>query len=372
MYLLYVFLRFCFLFPCNPADVTRHISSLKDDALRLAQDNTLNSSDKLRINASNYSAVMSPFITTLERTMAITSRPPGTLHETWFQEQYGTQLKAAVSSFTLPPLNISSLNDVWRPFDAIVASLASHVKKSVIPLSDIAPRLATLGSSNVPIPGLEKQVAADHEGAGSQAEGIVTVTAFDEQVQVLATKTKPKKLTMMGSDGQAYTYLLKGHEDLRLDARVMQLLRAVNGMLFHHSSTRGRNLVARHYSVTPISGQAGLIQWVDNLVSMYAVFKAWQQRNHSLQFASSSTANQPAPPAVPRPSDMFYGKMLPALKDRGLRKVSSRRDWPQDIKRKVLLELMKETPRQLLYKEIWCASDGFTSLNTKLQRYADQ
>lgn len=355
------------------ADVVRRISLLKDEALRFAEDNTLSSTEKLSINASKYSAVMLPTLALLERTMAITSRSPRTVHEAWFQEQYGPQLKAAISALKSPPLNLSSISDVWRPFDATVASLASHVKRSFIPLSDVAPRLAALGSSNVPIPGLEKQVSATHEGPAAeslQVPGIVTVTAFDKQVQVLATKTKPKKLTMMGSDGQAYTYLLKGHEDLRLDARIMQLLRAVNGMLSNYSTTRGRCLAARYYSVTPISGQAGLIQWVDNLVSMYAVFKAWQQRNHSVQFANSSNVNPPVPQVVPRPSDMFYGKMLPALKERGLRKVLSRRDWPQEVKRKVLLELMKETPRQLLYKELWCASDGFTSFNMKLQRFS--
>jgi PI-3-kinase-related kinase SMG-1 len=177
---------------------------------------------------------------------------------------------------------------------------------------------------------------------------------------------------MIGSDGHTYTYLLKGHEDLRLDARIMQLLRAVNKMLSSYSSSKGGCLFARHYSVTPISGQAGLIQWVDNLVSMYAVFKAWQQRNHSAQFANPGHTNMPMPPAIPRPSDMFYGKMLPALRERGLRKVMSRKDWPHDVKRKVLLELMKETPRQLLYKELWCASDGLTAFNSKLQRYAYQ
>ncbi|KAH7438500.1 hypothetical protein KP509_04G017600 [Ceratopteris richardii] len=345
------------------ADITRHISSLKDAAARLVQDSTLSSSEKLRITGSNYFAVMSPVIQTLERTMAVTSRTPETPHEVRFQEQYNSQLRAAILALKSPPSNISSVSDIWHPFDPIVASLASHVKKATIPLAEISPRLAMLSSSNVPIPGLEKQVAANDEGNSSQKPQIISLIAFEEQVQILATKTKPKKLTMIGSDGKTYTYLLKGHEDLRLDARIMQLLHAVNGMLCHHNVTRGKTLAARHYSVTPISGQAGLIQWVDNLVSMYTVFKAWQQRHHS------STASPHVPPAVPRPSDMFYGKLLPALKDRGLRKVSSRREWPQEVKRKVLLELMKETPRQLLYKELWCASDGFNSFNEKLQRF---
>ncbi|KAI5077935.1 hypothetical protein GOP47_0007759 [Adiantum capillus-veneris] len=352
------------------ADVARHISSLKEAAVRLAQDSALSASDKLNITSSNYFSVMSPVIQTLERTMAITSRAPGTLHEVKFQEQYNSQLRAAFSAVKALPLSLSTISDVWHPFDAIVTSLASHVKKSVIPIAEIAPKLSMLSSSSVPMPGLERQVGADDEGEDYPNFEIVSVTAFDEQVQILPTKTKPKKLTLIGSDGETYTYLLKGHEDLRLDARIMQLLHAVNGMLFHYKSTRGKNLAARYYSVTPISGQAGLIQWVDNLVSMYTVFKAWQQRNHSLQYASSSNANPPVAPAVPRPSDMFYGKLLPALKERGVRKVSSRRDWPQEVKRKVLVELMKETPRHLLYKELWCASDCFTSFNRKLQRFS--
>ncbi|MCO5549966.1 hypothetical protein L7F22_003443 [Adiantum nelumboides] len=353
------------------ADVTRNISSLKEASVRLAQDGTVNSSDKLSITAGNYFAVMFPVIQSLERTLAITSRPPGTVHEVRFQEQYDAQIRAAISAVKAPPVSLSAISDVWRPFDAIVTSLASHVKKSVIPLADIAPKLATLSSSSVPMPGLERQVGKDHEGEDYENLEIVSVSAFDEQVKILATKTKPKRLTFIGSDGETYTYLLKGHEDLRLDARVMQLLRAINGMLFYNKSTRGKNLTARHYSVTPISGQAGLIQWVDNLVSMYTVFKAWQHRNHSIQYVSSSTANPPVTPAVPRPSDMFYGKLLPALKERGLRRVSSRRDWPQEVKRKVLVELMKETPRHLLYKELWCASDCLTSFNEKLQRQKD-
>lgn len=47
----------------------------------------------------------------------------------------------------------------------------------------------------------------------------------------MPTKTKPKKLAFLGSDGQKYTYLFKGLEDLHLDERIMQLLNIVNDML---------------------------------------------------------------------------------------------------------------------------------------------
>ena len=78
---------------------------------------------------------------------------------------------------------------------------------------------------------------------GSDLLGLVTISSFSEQVTILATKTKPKKLVLLGSDGQRYTYLLKGREDLRLDARIMQLLQAVNGMLHASTSTLGSLLL---------------------------------------------------------------------------------------------------------------------------------
>jgi hypothetical protein len=40
---------------------------------------------------------------------------------------------------------------------------------------------------------------------------------------VITSKQRPRKLTIHGSDGKDYAFLLKGHEDLRQDERVMQV-----------------------------------------------------------------------------------------------------------------------------------------------------
>lgn len=44
--------------------------------------------------------------------------------------------------------------------------------------------------------------------AGVRA-GTLTVASFGDCVRVLATKTRPKKLRICGSDGATYTFLLK-------------------------------------------------------------------------------------------------------------------------------------------------------------------
>ena len=45
-----------------------------------------------------------------------------------------------------------------------------------------------------------------------------------------------------GSDGKEYQFLLKGHEDLRQDERVMQLFGLVNSLLRSNADTFRRNL----------------------------------------------------------------------------------------------------------------------------------
>jgi PI-3-kinase-related kinase SMG-1 len=353
------------------ADVMRRINVLKEEAARIAENVTLSHNEKRKINSARYSAMMAPIVVALERRLASTSRKPETPHEDWFQEEYKDPLKSAIVSFKTPPSSSSALGDVWRPFDSIAASLASYQRKSSISLQEVAPRLALLSSSDVPMPGLEKHMKVPDSGKATDLQGVVTIASFLQQVTILSTKTKPKKLGILGSDGQKYTYLLKGREDLRLDARIMQLLQAINGFLHSSSSTCSKSLGIRYYSVTPISGRAGLIQWVDNVVSIYSVFKSWQTRAQHAQFLAMGTANtkSSAPPPVPRPSDMFYGKIIPALKEKGIKRVISRRDWPHEVKYKVLLDLMKEVPRHLLYQELWCASEGYKAFSSKMKRY---
>ena len=52
---------------------------------------------------------------------------------------------------------------------------------------------------------------------------VVTILTFAPQLTVMTSKQRPRKLTIHGSDGEDYAFLLKGHEDLRQDERVMQV-----------------------------------------------------------------------------------------------------------------------------------------------------
>ncbi|KQK13313.1 hypothetical protein BRADI_1g09310v3 [Brachypodium distachyon] len=355
------------------SDVIRRINILKEEAARVSANSTLTSAEKNKINAAKYSAIMTPIVVALERRLASTSREPRTSHEMWFHKEYNAQLRSAITTLKIPPASSATLGEIWRPFDSIAASLATHQRKSCILLSEIAPQLAALSTSDIPMPGFEKQILGSPESSFAGNHGTITVSSFCKEVTILSTKTRPKKLVLQGSDGHKYIYLLKGREDLRLDSRIMQLLEAINSFLHYSSDTRSRDIAIRFYSVTPISGRAGLIQWVENVSSIYNVYKSWQKRSQvaQAQLSSVSSGNvQNSVPHVPRPSDMFYGKIIPALKEKGIKRVISRRDWPLDVKRKVLLELMKETPKQILWQEMWCSSEGFRNFNSKVKRFS--
>ena len=61
---------------------------------------------------------------------------------------------------------------------------------------------------------------------------VVTIASFAPTLVVITSKQRPRKLTIHGSDGEDYAFLLKGHEDLRQDERVMQVQVIDEGLSF--------------------------------------------------------------------------------------------------------------------------------------------
>jgi len=212
-------------------------------------------------------------------------------------------------------------------------------------LSDISPLLSRIKSSQITMPGLTTH------------NETIFIQSFDENVVILPTKTKPKRLVLLGSDGKQYGYLFKGLEDLHLDERIMQLLQITNSLFNRDKQARSRKLRARHYAVIPLGNHSGMIQWVENATQMFVLYKKWQHREH---FAKLLQANNNAEMAGNplRPSDMFFEKIGKALKKEGWAVSSSRRNWPKSVLKSVFLELVSETPSDLLEKEVWASCSG--------------
>jgi serine/threonine-protein kinase ATR len=95
--------------------------------------------------------------------------------------------------------------------------------------------------------------------------GLVTVAGVEDQIQIMMSLVKPKKITLRGSDGRLYSFLAKPKDDLRRDCRLMDLACLLNRMFRKEPEARKRDLLIRTYTVVPTNETSGLIEWVDNL-----------------------------------------------------------------------------------------------------------
>ncbi|KAG9017962.1 serine/threonine-protein kinase M1 [Tulasnella sp. 427] len=91
-----------------------------------------------------------------------------------------------------------------------------------------------------------------------------TLAALAEEIEIMKSLQKPRKLTVMGSDGTTYNFLCKPKDDLRKDARLMDFNSIINKLLKTNSESRRRRLHIRTYSVVPLNEECGLIEWVPN------------------------------------------------------------------------------------------------------------
>jgi serine/threonine-protein kinase ATR len=96
---------------------------------------------------------------------------------------------------------------------------------------------------------------------------------FVDDVQLLQSLQKPKKLTVIGDDGQEYSFLCKPKDDLRKDLRMMEFCAVLNRLLSRDEQSRKRRLYLRTFSVIPLSEDCGIIEWVPNTTGLRHVMQ---------------------------------------------------------------------------------------------------
>ncbi|KFD63307.1 hypothetical protein M514_07236, partial [Trichuris suis] len=237
-------------------------------------------------------------------------------------------------------LNILQLLTMLRQLHRTLSTRSSRQENLSLKIDDISPNLASLKNTEIPIPDVR------HGGYP------VTLRYVDCKASVLQTKTKPKRLCFVGSNGFRYFYLLKGAEDLNLDQRIMQFINVCNSLF---ASTPGRKqcgfYYCRSYSVTPLGPRCGLIGLVENCVPAFCVYKKWLTRQESTFEPKNFNERN----VSLRPNDIFLAQLFPLLEEENVKDVRNRSKWPARLLKQVLLRLISETPRTLLSKEFWCA-----------------
>uniref|UniRef100_A0A8R1DM78 Serine/threonine-protein kinase smg-1 n=1 Tax=Caenorhabditis japonica TaxID=281687 RepID=A0A8R1DM78_CAEJA len=307
---------------------------------------------------------------------------PKTKNEEDFVAQYNDVLSNAFAESKLARL--TSPERSWAPFKSLIADFVHRNQKKgmqTFETADISPYLAALEHSCVPMPGQESV----------EFDRVVSIAKVSRQVTILPTKTRPKKIGFVGSDGRSVAFLFKGREDLHLDERVMQFLRLCNTMLYPGKAKRAQvpEYQAHHYAVIPFGPRSGLIRWVEGATPMFHIYRKWQMKEKTLKQATKKNGETVA--EIERPSEQYHRLIRQAfaahvcfkmpvfffnfsLKSHSQKIDASvatdRSKWPTEILHEVFESLSAKTPSDLISRELWMRANDATTWWAVTKRYA--
>jgi FKBP12-rapamycin complex-associated protein len=196
---------------------------------------------------------------------------PHTFYEFAFIRAHGAVLRSAQHWLELFRVRRDepSLQALWHDYTLVFYDIRPLIRALTrIKLEDASPYLATLTNSTIPVPGT---YAPD--------EKVTAISSLGSELVVIESKQRPRRMTMKGSDGTTYTFLLKAHEDTRLDERVMQLFSFINTLIGSSTLPLRSKLPITGYKVTPITTEVGLIGWVPNCQTVFDVVKQFREKN---------------------------------------------------------------------------------------------
>ena len=112
-----------------------------------------------------------------------------------------------------------------------------------------------------------KEVGMSNHDAFSSGS-LIYFEKVEENVTIMRSLVKPKKLDFRGSDGKKYSFLCKPKDDLRRDCRLLEFNNLLNKLFMKDPECRKRNLYIRTYTVIPLNETNGIIEWVNNVVPL--------------------------------------------------------------------------------------------------------
>ncbi|KAJ4287076.1 phosphatidylinositol kinase- protein kinase tor1 [Collariella sp. IMI 366227] len=194
---------------------------------------------------------------------------PETLREISFAQTFGRDLGEAREWCRQyrQSQDVNDISQAWDLYYQVFRRISRQLPQiTSLELTYCSPDLLQARDLDLAVPGTYRS-----------GQEIVRIMGFDGTFSVISSKQHPRKLDMTGSDGKTYTFLLKGHEDIRQDERVMQLFGLCNTLLANDSECYKRHLNIQRYPVIPLSQNSGLIGWVPNSDTVHHVIREYRE-----------------------------------------------------------------------------------------------
>ncbi|KNB18542.1 FKBP12-rapamycin complex-associated protein [Fusarium oxysporum f. sp. lycopersici 4287] len=206
---------------------------------------------------------------TLEPLHELLERGPETLREISFAQAFGRGLKEAQDWCRQyeTSQDINDLNQAWDLYYQVFRRISRQLPQvTTLELIYCSPKLLNAKNLNLAVPGTYKS-----------GQPIIRIMSFDTTSSVINSKQRPRKLNINGSDGKLYAFLLKGHEDIRQDERVMQLFGLCNTLLAYDSECFKRHLNIQRYPAIPLSQNSGLLGWFPNSDTLHVLIREYRE-----------------------------------------------------------------------------------------------
>ena len=213
---------------------------------------------------------------------------PKNMYEIHFYQKFYAEIKDAEEFLILYKNTNESeyAKEAWEIYHHLYKKISDHYKSfNSISLEYISPKLYKFEESNIVLPGTyytkfneneikpKQNVSKDKDNKEVNENSIIRIRKIGRRLNLFNTKQHPRQMTMIGNDNKEYMFLLKGHEDLRQDERVMQLFDLVNTILAKDNNTYKQKLFINTYAVFPLSHNAGIIGWVPNCDTLHKLIK---------------------------------------------------------------------------------------------------
>ena len=207
---------------------------------------------------------------TLEVLHIMMDKGATTNKENAFKQAYGRDLNEArdFCKRFMTTQNSREIDLAWEKYYSVFKRITKQLPgMTTLELSYVSPRLMMSRDLELAVPGTYEP-----------NKPLIRIKAFNANIQVIASKQRPRKISIFGSNGREYVFLLKGHEDLRQDERVMQIFGLVNNLLLKNHETARRDLAIQRYSVIPLSQNSGLLEWLLNCDTLHSLIREYREK----------------------------------------------------------------------------------------------
>ncbi|RNC31639.1 target of rapamycin kinase (TOR) kinase 3 putative (TOR3), partial [Trypanosoma cruzi] len=244
---------------------------------------------------------------------------PKTPNECAFEKTYGPTLRHAKAA-----LQNNTLDQAWSLLKQVYVQLNKSTGERRLLMGDLSPTLGGIKESIVAVP-----------GSFVLGQPLITIQKFHQAVIVMPSKQKPRRFGLDASNGQKYRFLLKGHEDLRQDERVMQFIEFVNTIFFADSSSSAIGLSIPQYAVIPLTDNVGIIGWVENTETIYRMLETRRKEN----------------------SISIYEEVRMIVRNGALRNIEEYHHQSKEQRKNLLNQVFNNTPDNELRRIIWDKND---------------